>query len=91
MVYCLPQPGGGQLRTGGEQAFDDQGSGQVGEIAEGFMFDLPTDAYGAAEQVGGIGTALVAAFIYGYVNGTGSGCNKQLSAIYIAKVKDNLI
>ena len=64
----------------GQGAADDvdQGSGQVGEIAEGFVLDLLADAYGAAEQVGGIGTALVAAFIYGYVNGTGSGWHKSL-------------
>ena len=63
----------------------------MGEIAEGFMFDLPADAYGAAKQVGGIGTALVAAFIYGYVNGAGSGWHKPLKAIYIAKIKAHLI
>ncbi len=71
---------GGEEGFAGQGAADDvdQGSGQVGEIAEGFMFDLAADAYGAAKQVGGIGTALVVALSYGYVNGAESGWNKQL-------------
>ena len=68
---------GGDEGFAGEGAADDvdEGSGQVGEIAEGFMFDLLTDAAGAAEQVGGVGFALVVALIYGYMNGAGSRCH----------------
>ena len=68
------------LLLDGQRAADDvdEGSGQMGEVAEGFVFDLVADAEGAAEQVGGIGLALVVAFICGYMNGTGSRWYKPL-------------
>ena len=36
------------------------------EVAEGFVLDVLADAEGAAEQVGGIGFAVVAALRCGY-------------------------
>ena len=73
---------GGDKGFAGEGAADDigEGIGQVGEIAEGFVMDLLADAKGAAEQVGGIGFAFVAASSGGYVNSTESRWNKAIIA-----------
>ena len=40
----------------------------MGEIAEGFVFDLFTGAKGAAEQVGGVDLVFVAASGGGYMD-----------------------
>ena len=74
--------GGGDKGFAGERAADDidEGIGQVGEIAEGFVLDLLTDAKGAAEQVGGIGFAFVAASSGGYVNSARSRRHKAIIA-----------
>jgi hypothetical protein len=62
--------GGRQESFAGQRPADDvdEGFGQVGDIAEGFVFDLLTDAKGAAEEVGAVSSAFVAAFRGGYVN-----------------------
>ncbi len=72
--------GGGQEGFTGQGAADevDQRVGEVGEVAEGFVLDVAADAEGAAEQMGGIGFALVAAFSCGYMNCTGSGWHEDI-------------
>jgi hypothetical protein len=53
--------------AGGEKLFPGEGSsdeidvmrGEMGDVAEGFVFDLGADAEGPAEEVGLIGLALV--------------------------------
>ena len=66
--------GGGDEALAGERAADDidERVGEVGEVAEGFVFDLATEAEGAAEQVGGAGFAFIAASSFGYMNFLGS-------------------
>ena len=61
---------GGDKGFASEGAADevDEGIGQVGEVAEGFVLDLLTDANRAAEQVGGINLIFVAAISCGYMN-----------------------
>ena len=74
--------GGGHKGFAGERAADDvdEGIGQVGEIAEGFVFDLLAGAKGAAEQVGGIDFVFVAASSGGYMNRAGSRWHKAIIA-----------
>ena len=74
--------GGGDKGFAGERAADDvdESIGQVRAVAESFVFDLPTDANGAAEQVGGIGFALAVVSGGGYVDSAVSGINKDIIA-----------
>ena len=73
---------GGDKGFAAQRAADDidEGSGQMREVAESFVFDLPTDAKGAAEQLGGIDFVFVAASSGGYVNSTESRWNKAIIA-----------
>ncbi len=66
--------GGGDEALAGQRAADDidERVGEVGEVAEGFVFDLAAEAEGAAEQVGGIGFAFIVASSCGYMNCSGS-------------------
>ena len=58
----------------GEGAADDleEVCGQVGDVAESFVLDLLADAVGAAEQVGLVDAALIAASGSGHMNYTRS-------------------
>ena len=47
----------------------DDRIGQVGEVAEGLVFDLPVFAEGSAQEVGSVGLALVVSLCCGYVDG----------------------
>jgi hypothetical protein len=66
----------------GQGAADDidEGIGQVGEVAESFVFDLPADAKATAEQVGGIGFVFVAASSGGYMDSARSRWHKAIIA-----------
>ena len=52
----------------------------MGEVAEGFVFNLLTDAKGAAEQVGGIDFAFAVASGGGYMNRTRSRWHRDIIA-----------
>jgi hypothetical protein len=62
-AFDLEGRGDGDEKLPGERAADDvdERGGQVREVAEGLVLNLFPDAEGAAEQVGGIGLALVVA------------------------------
>jgi hypothetical protein len=62
--------GGGEKSFAGESAANDvdEGSREVGDVAESFVAHLIADAEGAAEQVGLIDPAFVPACSCGYMN-----------------------
>ena len=62
--------GGGQDGFAAQGAADevDEGVGEMGEVADGFLADLAVAAEGAAEQVSGVGAVLVAADSSNHMN-----------------------
>lgn len=66
--------GGGDERFPGQAPADDvdEGIGEVGDIAKGFMFDLTDDAEGAAAEIGALDLALVVSPCGGHMDATGS-------------------
>src|SRR5208337_1697986 len=66
--------GGGEEGFAGESAANDvdEGSREVGDVAEGFVADLIADAEGAAEEVGLVDPAFVLAGRCGYMNSANS-------------------
>jgi len=64
----------------GERAADevDEGIGEMGDVAEGFMADLGADPEGATEEVGAIELIFVAAFGSGHMDAARSGWHSQL-------------
>ena len=62
--------GGGQDGFAAQGAADevDEGVGEMGEVADGFLADLAVAAEGAAEQVSGVGAVLVAAGSSNHMN-----------------------
>jgi hypothetical protein len=78
--------GGSDEPFAGEKATDDlnQIIWEVGDVPEGFVADLGTDAEGTAEEVGAVELVFVAAFCGGHMNSTSTrrhgllyGINKQ--------------
>ena len=84
---------GGDKGFAGERAADDidEGIGQVGEVAEGFVLDLLADAKGATEQVGGVDLVFIAASSGGYVNSARPGRHKVIIAQKQQEVQNKII
>ena len=73
-VIDLEGRAGGEEHLAGERAADqiDEVRGEMGDVAEGFVFDLGADAEGAAKKVGLIGLALIDSGCSGHMDLAGS-------------------
>lgn len=69
-AFDLEGAGGGDELLAGQRAANevDEGIGEMGEVAEGFMAHLGADAEGAAQEVGAIDLIFVAAFGSGHMD-----------------------
>jgi hypothetical protein len=77
--------GGGDELLAFERAADqvNERIGQMGDVAEGFVFDFAILAKGSAEKMGVVSRAFVGAPCSGYMNTTVSGWHERMMSLII--------